>query len=99
MDNRNIDRRIAVEVMGKLESSIEVVYEPKNYSTDISSAFEVVEKLIELDLWIQMEMSGKIWWACKFWNCKTGVHGELVHEKELPLAICKAALLSLEVIT
>lgn len=63
------------------------------YSTDMNAAWEVVEKIND-PWWIHLEVTGQSWYACNFWNYKTGEQSETVHFQTAPEAICKASLLA-----
>jgi hypothetical protein len=75
-----------------------------HYSTDISAAMEVVEKLKADDFWPSMNWKSGIFiddwnraaWFVRFRCVRGGTRGDHWHADEsLPLAICRAALRAL----
>src|SRR5690554_5813458 len=115
MNNRELDKRIAIEVMGwkdtgkkcllDIEPFMAITTEYQNtngeyqlvpeYSTDISAAFEVVEKLSNYSWEIGRE--GDYVNQEGVWQVRCGGMSELVKGESLPKAICLAALKCLEV--
>ena len=73
--------------------SVSMLNEIPHYSTDISAAWEVVEKLHKendiFDVWHEKD-TGFDWW-CEVVNNGDGWN---VNAKTAPLAICRAALLA-----
>lgn len=95
---RDMDALVGEYVFG-WEKGTFPVYEPmkskhgdymvrpiSNYSTDISAAWDVVEKLKESSLWLDLNTSPD--------GCQVGFADYFVFADTAPLAICRAALLA-----
>ena len=66
-----------------------ILLEP--YSTDISAAWQVVEKIRTIDTYIEISNG---WQPEQFWRVKLTPEGIDAWGRTLPEAICKAALLA-----
>lgn len=64
-----------------------------NPSTDISAAWEVVERTGEKFSW-QIQKEGYYWNEEGIWEVQCGGMGEMIKSRPVPEAICKAALLA-----
>jgi hypothetical protein len=64
---------------------------PKQYSKDISAAWEVIRKLREDNWWIVLNSEGEKWSALFYWDPHQQAYE--CEADEAPEAICKAALL------
>ena len=89
----DLDNLICGEIFGwKTFGSV------KPYSTDISAAWLVVDKLTERNLFCSLDYLREQHWkeGKGDWRCRVvcGVKIEFVVAKDVPEAICKAALLA-----
>ena len=65
-----------------------------DYSTDISAAWEVVDKLVRFSITIESFPKGVL---CRFFGAGSSTAGDAVGWADTaPLAICRAALLAVE---
>lgn len=88
-----LDELIAQKVFGAIRKINDCsIYEVKHYSTDISAAFEVIEKLLEKNFRLNIMPAEKDSWiisVVKGWDLEP-IH--VVHSKTPSHAICLAAL-------
>lgn len=68
-------------------------YSGKHYSTDISAAWEVVEKTNSFEVELIIEKDGM--YECQIWNGDTFHPEQCIRADTMPLAICRAALLTI----
>jgi hypothetical protein len=72
---------------------------PRHYSTDIDAAWQVVEKLEQHPDEILFSCSRKggkeLVWEMRFRKCRGNQHDYIASAPTAPLAICRAALLTL----
>lgn len=68
---------------------------PAFYSTDWDGAGQVIDAMQRRGWWVRIEQTGDVWFACNFWNWKSGVYSETVHFQTFPHAITIAAILAL----
>jgi hypothetical protein len=72
---------------------------PWHYSTDIDAAWQVVEKMEQHPDEILFSCSRKGWreleWEVRFRKCRGNQHDYIASAPTAPLAICRAALLTL----
>lgn len=97
--SRDLDALISVKVFGKLPSF--ALDNFPHYSTDISAAWEVVEKLRdpsddEPDFWVITDEGKKNGWTVSsYWAHHDGnIDNFHIRADTAPLAICRAALLA-----
>jgi len=105
MEDRELDKQIGVKVMGwdwmtgadKVGASI-----LPRYSTDISAAMEVVEKIAAPGLHFMsdylIQRNGQRRWFAQFLKdgLTDGLHNEWIEAETFPKAICLAALAAIE---
>lgn len=94
MDTRELDARVAREVMGfeVRNGFVRGAYAIGHYSEDMNAAMEVVAALEKRDWYLSLdELEGSCRWDAEFWSGDDKSSGGHVADTA-PLAICLAAL-------
>ena len=91
---RELDALVAEKVFGETIFKHKADWEPPEYSTDISAAWEVVNKLsggfyFSIDGQWRSQLTGKISWRSRF---KPSLDAPYISGDTAPHAICLAAL-------